>query len=653
MSDTIREFVVGLGYKLDESSQRNFVGALEGATLRAKLLGDVIEGMARTVVDKVGEVAESFENLFYQSQRVGASENSIRAFGYAIQQVGGHLENANASLVGFGDFLAKTPGAAAGIANQLNIPLKDTADKGKFLLEIYEQLAKKDRAFADPFRQAYHLGDDDTFLAGRRHDAQGFYDDKLKRDAASGVNHGAMKSAVEFEQTWRGVWDRIGTMAEGGESKLFAALTEPMQKFSEWLDNNSGKINDAISKMATSVGALTTAWVEDLSKVNWADVATDFDNTAKSIAGFVGEMTGLVKTLVDFNEKSKDWWFTKLINGVAGGNLGSLPSGPGFVASHGPGIGADEAASGIGGWLKSHAPSWLGGGSGSEGPLSQNGAPISESNPLAVNIVRADAGSSGGGGWLSSMMGAIFGGSGEGGGGHGASATIRARGGYTSGKGPYNYENSPGSGELTKLITAEAQRAGIDPRIMEGIRAGESGHGSKYDIKDDAQESSWGPFQLNRRRGLGVAFEKDTGLNVRDPKTIAAQARWVANYIKQHGGPNGQWMGFHGARDADPKWGDSGYSPDKPAAGAPTGSLRPAPKIGAPIAWDQGKIWNGLNAALPVGGSNTTDASKSVTSTVTNNITVSGSDPQSTAAMVGLHLDRTANDIGRTLQGAH
>ena len=86
MADSIRSFLVDLGFSIDAASQRSFVGALEGATLRAKLLGDAIEEMARTVVSKVGEVAESFEQLFYQSQRIGASENSIRAFGYAVSQ---------------------------------------------------------------------------------------------------------------------------------------------------------------------------------------------------------------------------------------------------------------------------------------------------------------------------------------------------------------------------------------------------------------------------------------------------------------------------------------------------------------------------------------------------------------------------------------
>lgn len=117
------------------------------------------------------------------------------------------------------------------------------------------------------------------------------------------------------------------------------------------------------------------------------------------------------------------------------------------------------------------------------------------------------------------------------------------------------------AGSLTALIDSEARKEGVDPRIMEGIRAGESAHSSKYDIKDDSLESSWGPFQLNRKRGLGVEFEKATGLDVRNPSTIPAQVRWVARYLKTHHGNTSPWMGYHGPRDANPKWGESGYRP--------------------------------------------------------------------------------------------
>ncbi len=150
------------------------------------------------------------------------------------------------------------------------------------------------------------------------------------------------------------------------------------------------------------------------------------------------------------------------------------------------------------------------------------------------------------------------GGGGRGGGGGGAG------GGFD---GPVPLGSKAGS--LTRLIDEEARRAGVDPRIMEGIRAGESLHGNRYDKKDDALESSWGPFQLNRRRGLGVNFEHDTGLDLRNPSTIAAQARWVAQYLAR-GGSLGAWAGFHGPRDANPRWGESGYVPN-PQAGEGSG----------------------------------------------------------------------------------
>src|ERR1700677_4394067 len=127
MADTIREFVASLGFKLDESSQRNFVGALEGATLRAKLLGDAIESMARTVVDKVSQVAAQFEQPYYQSQRLGAAPTSIRAFTYAVGQLGGSVDSANASLNSFGAYINSLPKVKEALANNLGIPLKDTA----------------------------------------------------------------------------------------------------------------------------------------------------------------------------------------------------------------------------------------------------------------------------------------------------------------------------------------------------------------------------------------------------------------------------------------------------------------------------------------------------------------------------------------------
>ena len=75
----------------------------------------------------------------------------------------------------------------------------------------------------------------------------------------------------------------------------------------------------------------------------------------------------------------------------------------------------------------------------------------------------------------------------------------------------------------------------------------------------------------------------------------------------------------------------------------------PAPSeksYGFPLDWDQGHSWDALNAQLPVGTTSNDNSS------ATNDSTVNGPDPQSDAAMVGVHPDRTSNDLSRITQCA-
>lgn len=115
------------------------------------------------------------------------------------------------------------------------------------------------------------------------------------------------------------------------------------------------------------------------------------------------------------------------------------------------------------------------------------------------------------------------------------------------------------AGDLKGLIDQSAAAAGIDPRTMYGIVAGESLHRNTYDVGDNGK--SFGPFQLFTGGGLGNDFQKETGLNPADPKTIPAQAKWVANYLAKHPNMNikGTWHGYNGNTDWNPSWGKAGY----------------------------------------------------------------------------------------------
>jgi hypothetical protein len=91
---------------------------------------------------------------------------------------------------------------------------------------------------------------------------------------------------------------------------------------------------------------------------------------------------------------------------------------------------------------------------------------------------------------------------------------------------------------------------------------------------------------MNRLRGFGVTFEHDTeaerkrlGLgDLRDPRTMQMQTDYLAKYLAR-GGSTAPWMGFHGMREADPRWGNSGLVPEKNTSVA--GPVAP-PKINLP-----------------------------------------------------------------------
>jgi hypothetical protein len=594
--ETIREFVAKIGYDVDEPSERRFLGGMTEAVVKANLLSGAVEELARTVAGKVGEIGEQFEKTAYMAARVGTSSNNIRAFQYAVSQLGGSADAAGASLEGFGKFLRLTPAARDFIENTLHIKTAINGvavDSATLLKNIGAELPKQPAYIAEQFRGMFKVVDEQTLFAienAQKFDQ--FFKEKQDSQAAAGIGPDADQTAKDYETAWRAVFSHIDDRAAQSATFIEKVMTWPLNQVLKYQEDS-----DRLTKESGPGTRYRNAYLDQF--LYWAERL--YKLNASPLPGL-------------------------------------------FSEAHG-----DELPSGAKG-------------------ITVDGNPVSSSNPLPVSVkdvngATGDDGSSGGSWW--SRVTSFFGG-GRGG---GAPASIRRR----AAEGMADYKDVPNAGNLTKLITAEAQRAGIDPRIMEGIRAGESGHGGRYDVKDDALESSWGPFQLNRRRGLGVQFEKDTGLDLRDPSTIPAQARWVAEYIKRTGDTS-PWMGYHGPRNADPRWGDSGYVPSTPSPAATNGRypgrtipgrnipswanpydsvfdsdyMDPSQKAHAKgVNWD----FSDPNTAA-LGRAASIDTSKTLSSNITNTINVTSTDPHEAAAMVALHLDRTANDVTRNLQGA-
>ena len=97
-ADTLKDFLISLGFKVDEAGARKFDAVVAGTTLKAIELGTKVELAAASVVAFTAKVASGLDNLYWASQRTGATVQGIKQIGFAVSQMGGSVDAARGSL---------------------------------------------------------------------------------------------------------------------------------------------------------------------------------------------------------------------------------------------------------------------------------------------------------------------------------------------------------------------------------------------------------------------------------------------------------------------------------------------------------------------------------------------------------------------------
>ncbi len=92
--DTIRDFLVSLGFQVDESGMRKFQSVLTGVTANVLKMGATVEGAALSVVGFTTKIAAGLDKLYWSSQRTGSTVAGMKALTFAAAQTGSSAEAA-------------------------------------------------------------------------------------------------------------------------------------------------------------------------------------------------------------------------------------------------------------------------------------------------------------------------------------------------------------------------------------------------------------------------------------------------------------------------------------------------------------------------------------------------------------------------------
>lgn len=282
--DVLKEFLVSLGFRVDETSMKKFTTSVEKITKGVKEAGLAVAATATGIIAGVAIISNQMEKLYYASQRTGETVGNLMALRYAAGQIGLTADQAQGALEGFARTLRLNPGT-----NNLLSSLGVTGATPAAKFESFVAQMKKQQ----PYVAAAYAGlfgiDPDTLLMlenglPKLEAEQAKYKDKLGKFGINGDQ--AAEAGKDFNNSIRAVKDTFEDLWIVIQSKLTPVLTPLVNEFEHWAEAHAGEVAQGI---ADAVQHLAN-WIQS---VNWKKVGDDITSVFEALGGVKGILIGL------------------------------------------------------------------------------------------------------------------------------------------------------------------------------------------------------------------------------------------------------------------------------------------------------------------------------------------------------------------------
>ena len=261
-ADTIKDFLVSLGFDIDQAGANKFEAVLKGVTANVLKVGAVVEGAALSIVGFTTQIANGLDKIYWASQRTGASVQGIKALGYAASQTGASAESAMSTLEGLAGFMRSNPGAE-GFLNRLGVQTRDASGKMRDTAAIFTGVGQKlnNMPYYRAKQYAQMLGIDENTLMAMRRGMNGFTADYQSMLQKTGFN--ADKAAVQsnkFMTSMRGLTSLFGIMRDKIGSNLAGGLAGSLDSLRRRILDNFPKIEETLTRVINGVIWLANAF---------------------------------------------------------------------------------------------------------------------------------------------------------------------------------------------------------------------------------------------------------------------------------------------------------------------------------------------------------------------------------------------------------
>ncbi|GJE08628.1 hypothetical protein AOPFMNJM_3971 [Methylobacterium jeotgali] len=347
-ADVLKEFVVSLGWKVDEQGGRKVRETVAGITRSATVLTLALEAAALAAAAAVAKIAANFDTLYFTSQRVGSTARNIQGLSYAFGQVGSSTANAQSAVESFARAMRTNPGVGQfirdlGVATTQGGKARDSID---VLSDAIDAIQKKHPYYAGA-QMASLLGiDEGTYQTLTKYRAEikryrEEYDQTarmvgLDNEKAAEAGHSFTRSLTTLGALIGAVGQRMLIQFAPALERVVKALLTWVEEHREDIEGFFKRVGDAVEKFTQSlesgnltkelgfirdrfveIGKVIERVISLLGKLGLFDTARGGDPIGRVVSSWLGkgsEVADGEARLNSHQEAQKPGLFTRGLN---------------------------------------------------------------------------------------------------------------------------------------------------------------------------------------------------------------------------------------------------------------------------------------------------------------------------------------------------
>ena len=287
-SSTIQEFLVQLGFKIDEPQLGKFTSSLLSVSKQVVGISLALEGAAIALTAFTTKIASELENLFYSSQRAGTTIQNLQALQYAFGQTGQGAESAAAMMENFRMALRMNP-AVEGFLQGLGIMTKGTDGKLKDTTALFESFISNMRqrlAAGTPFAILAQMAEQVGIGSNQLLQSMQMQPQRLAAEAQLRAKQGLLgfnpdafgKTSVEFMNSLRDLGNTIETIFQKIGTSILPDVTASIKELNATILANHGNVAEFVEGIHYVVNA----------------IKEDIDQEVKDFKSFTAWLDGVI-----------------------------------------------------------------------------------------------------------------------------------------------------------------------------------------------------------------------------------------------------------------------------------------------------------------------------------------------------------------------